>query len=296
MTQLNQTTRALLAQVRALDHMSSADKARIRGGLAQKIRMSVAAGAAVTLGIGVAEAMRSSVLGNLSLWSPVATKVIAAVAITTAVSIGTVRVTQSRHEAAIQPHEVKPSHGGKATRAAAAPAVGNIGVPTAQPSTETLVPVEGSTPTPTVPAPTKGSTSAAKSVSSSENEAVNAPLNPSAVSAPNRATEEDRASASDGLLAEISAVRQARAALRNGNAQRALQIIDSIQRSGTFGTFDQESVLIRVQAYCGLGNRAAAHDIASRFLAQYPESPLAAKMREGCAFDHEAAHTRTLPN
>jgi hypothetical protein len=285
MTQLSQNTRALLAQVRVEDHMSSADKARIRGGLAQKIRMGVAAGAAVTLGTSVAEAMRSSVLGSQSPWSPLAAKVVAAVAITTAVGVGTVRLTQSRHEAATQPHGVKPSHGGKATGAAAAPAVGNIGVPTAQPSNETLmptVPVEGSTPTPTAPAPTKGSTSAVTPASSSETEAVNATLNPSTVSAPNMATQDDRASASDGLLAEISAVMQARAALRNGNAQRALQIINSIQRSGTFGTFDQESALIRVQAYCGLGNRAAARDIASRFLAQYPESPLAAKMREGC--------------
>jgi outer membrane protein assembly factor BamD (BamD/ComL family) len=87
----------------------------------------------------------------------------------------------------------------------------------------------------------------------------------------------------DHLSRQVTAIREARVAIRGGDARAALAALDRELPEGGAGALAPEAALARVAAYCRLGDIESARRVANRFAAQYPQSPLVVRMRESCA-------------
>ena len=83
------------------------------------------------------------------------------------------------------------------------------------------------------------------------------------------------AATSSELLAEIALVDAARSAVATGADDRALVLLNRYDSSYRAGTFRPEATALRIEALDHLGRTAQARTLAQRFLAAYPESPLA---------------------
>ena len=81
------------------------------------------------------------------------------------------------------------------------------------------------------------------------------------------------------LAQEIAMFDHARAALEEGEADRALALLDAYQSRFRAGAFSQEAEELRVQALLRKGDRGRAARVGQRFLAAHPESPHAARVR-----------------
>ncbi len=88
----------------------------------------------------------------------------------------------------------------------------------------------------------------------------------------------------DGLASQVAAIREARAAIRRGDGVSALAAIDRGLPQGKTGPLEQEATLVRVSALCLQGDTAAARRTAEQFLARFPNSLLASRIRSSCAF------------
>lgn len=88
----------------------------------------------------------------------------------------------------------------------------------------------------------------------------------------------------DGLSSQVAAIREARAAIRRGDGASALVALDTGLPQGQGGPLEQEAILARVSALCLLGNVTAAKHSAEQFLARFPDSLLAPRVRNSCAF------------
>jgi outer membrane protein assembly factor BamD (BamD/ComL family) len=84
---------------------------------------------------------------------------------------------------------------------------------------------------------------------------------------------------SPNLGLEIAQVDRARRALAEGNAGEAQRLLDEYQHEFPRGRLGQEAVALRVEALLKQGNRGAATALAAPFLAAYPASPAAARVR-----------------
>jgi hypothetical protein len=75
------------------------------------------------------------------------------------------------------------------------------------------------------------------------------------------------------LRDEIALMDQARAALRQGSPARTLAAVEQYRSSFAHGTFDQEALVLRIEALEAIGNRSRAAAEADVFLARNPNSP-----------------------
>lgn len=87
------------------------------------------------------------------------------------------------------------------------------------------------------------------------------------------------AASTDALAHELALVDDARGALDHDDAARALKLLDDYASRFPNGTFAQEAAVLRVDALVRRGDRATATALAQRFLAQYPRSPHAPRLR-----------------
>jgi len=85
------------------------------------------------------------------------------------------------------------------------------------------------------------------------------------------------------LAAELDLLHQVHAALRARHADRALALLDRWGRSVGPRPLDEEAEAARVSALCQLGRDSDARVAIERFVAQWPGSPLAARLQGGCA-------------
>jgi len=85
--------------------------------------------------------------------------------------------------------------------------------------------------------------------------------------------------ASDSLSEQIAELDRARAALDGGSPERALRLVDAYEASYPSGALVQEAELLRVEALVRAGNQPDAERAGKRFLAAYPKSPHAARVR-----------------
>jgi RNA polymerase sigma-70 factor (ECF subfamily) len=85
-----------------------------------------------------------------------------------------------------------------------------------------------------------------------------------------------------GLAEETLRLRAADEALRSGDADRALSLLDEHSRSYPASVLSEERSADRVSALCKLGRLAEAQDEAERFLASTPDSLLADRVRSSC--------------
>ena len=92
----------------------------------------------------------------------------------------------------------------------------------------------------------------------------------------------ETASAPSSLDAEIALVRDARAALRGGDAARALALLDEHTRRFSRGALAEDCDAERIYALCALGRSGEARSFASRFLTSHPASPHGASVRASC--------------
>jgi hypothetical protein len=81
---------------------------------------------------------------------------------------------------------------------------------------------------------------------------------------------------------EIALVRDARAALRSGDASQALALLDDHDRRFPGGALSEDCAAARIYALCALGRTDQARALASRFLSEHPLSPHAASVRNSC--------------
>ncbi len=86
------------------------------------------------------------------------------------------------------------------------------------------------------------------------------------------------AASSGDLREEIALLDQARAAVRGGNAEKALALLALHQRKFPRGEFRQEVTVLRIEALAGTGQAAAAAALGKKFLAAHPESPHAERI------------------
>lgn len=81
------------------------------------------------------------------------------------------------------------------------------------------------------------------------------------------------------LAAEVVLLDRARAALLSGEPASALGVLQEYDSQPRSGTLEPETLVLRVQALHGSGDRAAATRLARRFIQRYPESRHVEAMR-----------------
>lgn len=263
-------SRALLEAARGREGPSMADRNRIRGKISARIAAGLALGSAVTAGATAAEAAHVTGLTSVAAWLPGLAKVVTAAAVAGGVTVGTVHVVNRAS------HSNSP-----ATVTSTSPVVGPLRTrapQNVQPHANSTVADTSSSaemaPTP-LPIATAGkmqpTTRHEPSVLPEPTETEPAPV----VHAP---------PVDDGLAGQVSAIREARSAMRSGDGRAALVALNRAFVPGQSGPLSQEATLVRVSALCLVGDRAAARRTAEQFLANYPSSPLVSKIRSTCAF------------
>ena len=122
--------------------------------------------------------------------------------------------------------------------------------------------------------------------------AASAPTSPAPTKARGfHATSSTVPAASASLAVEVQLMHDVDTALRAGQPERALALLD--ERRGHDGGFmGQERAAARVVTLCQLGRVEEARADAARFLRELPHSPLAARVRSTCASPAATAGTR----
>jgi hypothetical protein len=87
----------------------------------------------------------------------------------------------------------------------------------------------------------------------------------------------------DPLLAELTLLRQAQQALRDGQARRALELAERHAALYPRSQLGLERGALRVFAFCALGHKGEARTLALDLLAAAPRSPLRTSLEESCA-------------
>jgi RNA polymerase sigma-70 factor, ECF subfamily len=119
----------------------------------------------------------------------------------------------------------------------------------------------------------------------------NAPTTATAVGAQPQApgnTSRSAAAPADGapadtLAEEARLLAQARHALRGGDNERGLALLDEHARTFPNGWFASDRAVERIVALCSLGRRDEARREAKAFLARHPNSPLTRRIGSSCA-------------
>ncbi len=248
-----------------------ADKDRIRGKITRRLGAGLALGSAVTASATVAEAARTTVLATVASWLPAAAKVVGVIALASGVTVGVVRVT----------------HPASHSSAAVVPAVRGVAPARVEPNTRPHE-VPQAVAVPDEPAQSIKPEAVAVPVAMHE-AAPSAKRDLRGPNPPLAATDSQpvvkAAPVDDGLASQVAAIREARAAIRRGDGRAALAAIDQGLPQGQAGPLEQEATLARVSALCLLGDTAAARRTAEQFLARFPGSLLASRIRSSCAFD-----------
>ena len=261
MSHLSPEARALVDAARPGDDPTDGDRTRVRRALA--VQLGVGVGAALTASTSAstsAAAVTTAVKGSAWL---LAMKVVAAVAVTSGVTVGGVSVYRASHEPAVRPSA--------AVSASVVNPTANLTAPTAL------------TPTAISPfaaiAPNTDSSSRPLAVS-----ATPLAVWGTGVTAPARAfgTAPAVPSPPSTLVAETRLLRDADTALRVGDAGRALALLDQHAREFPSGVLAEERAAERILALCKLGRASDARVEATRFLTERPRSPLAGRVRSSC--------------
>jgi hypothetical protein len=76
------------------------------------------------------------------------------------------------------------------------------------------------------------------------------------------------------LLDELELLKGARAALRGGQGQQALDLLDRHARERPGSSLEAEATLLRIEAFSALGRKRDASELATRFVRDHPNSAL----------------------
>jgi hypothetical protein len=89
----------------------------------------------------------------------------------------------------------------------------------------------------------------------------------------------DRTGEASPLGGEIAVIDRAREALMAGDSDRTLAIVDDYERTRTAPRLAAEAAVLRIEALSHRGERTRAAALASAFLRDHPQSPVADRMR-----------------
>jgi hypothetical protein len=84
---------------------------------------------------------------------------------------------------------------------------------------------------------------------------------------------------------EAALLREADAALRAGNAGRALAAVNEHAARFPGGVLAEERESERIVVLCALGRTEEARTLAAKFVATRPRSPLLGRVRRSCGLD-----------
>ncbi|WP_437927195.1 hypothetical protein WMF37_50615 [Sorangium sp. So ce291] len=271
MSQLGPLSRSILEAARNGDRSTAADRARVRA----KLRRSLALGTAVTAG-GAAKTGFAMVSAKAALpWGIVAVLAPAAV-------VATLHTTQGEPGAA-----PRASHAGavvtERARAAVArqPAPSDDRAPAESPREPALPDDRAPAERPRDPA-----------LPSEPAEARKLDPSPAATERPSTPGRAPRSApvggpgappgvpAEDPLVAETRRLREVHEALRRGDPERALSLLDAADAGGH--ELREERAAARVVALCNLGKTAEGRAAMLDFLRESPGSPYSGRVRSAC--------------
>jgi len=139
-------------------------------------------------------------------------------------------------------------------------------------ATSVAAPFHAAAATPNAPAPAQSASSAPPASSPAPNEARG------------ESPRAERPREAPPVASESQRVAQARALLRAGDANRALETLGALERDEPNGLLDQEREALVVEALAALGRRDAARVRADAFLARYPTSPHVLAVRRAAGY------------
>jgi len=277
---LSPRAKAFLQSVRDADEPTLADCERVHASLEAQLAVGVVAWTAAEMmkEAGAAGASVPVATASTAAGATLASKVGAAVVVASMVTGGAAAVFRLTQQ--------PPIDAGSAALASAAASASREG--SAAASVESALPTTpGNDPHPL----DLGEPLAAKAPAAAQRPARAAGPAPSAfrvrapaISPSSRATAvgatETRASPLD---AEIVLLRDARAALRRGDAASALALLDVHDRRFPAGALGEDCSAARIHALCALGRVDEVRVLAAQFVAAHPVSPHAAMVRASCS-------------
>jgi len=251
MSELGPGERRLIAALRSADEPSDQDRERVRGSVLAKLAVgSGIATTATTAQATTAAAAAGNSSGALALLAAHWKAALTVALVGTTGAVGTWWIAQSPATSAVDPAAVE------APRAQPPPSAH-------QPSSTVADhPSERQNKAPSLPAPevdTPGS--AARKPKAARTQPIN-----------NGAS----------LDQEVRLLGRAQHAMKQGDAKRALQLLEQHAAEHPSGVLSQERAGVRAVALCRAGQLSQGRAAAKRFLAQSPDSPLAARIRAAC--------------
>jgi type IV secretory pathway VirB10-like protein len=250
--------RTLIEAAREEWSPSDAERDRLRRAVLASVAAGTAAGASATA---AASAKGAGVVA--ATWSGWKIAMVA-VAVTTAVG-GAAWTAVSVREEAPAPSRVERIAAPEPEPRPASPAP--VAPPSEPPSIEEPPPpveVAAAEPTPEPSRPVRGRAIAVPAEAHAEEHVENA-------------------SPAAALLRETALLRDAHRALRTGQADQALALLDRHAREHPDGVLREERLATRVLALCEAGRDEQARAEAARFLAAHPRSMHATRVRASCA-------------
>lgn len=258
MTGLGPEANALLEAARGGDEPTHADEERVLAAIGKRLAVGAASG------IAVAAAEQSTAPGGGLDPSAVAavrvgwaTKVLVGLALVGAMGAGASMLARTTHRPAVR----------AGSTATAAPTSGEV---------LALVPDRpNGAASPEAPAATTAA-------SHGEGFRASPRTMPGPSVTPAAASSSRVAPPTGDVAAEVRLLSEAHAALRGGEAERALGLLDEHVRRYPRGALGQERDADRIAALCALGRVVEAREAADRFLRLAPWSPLAGPVRASC--------------
>jgi hypothetical protein len=287
---LSPKSQAFLRSVQDADDPTRDDYDRVRAGVKARLAASVAAGVAALVTAKTVAASEAAVLTAVTATATTATAVTAVTAVTTAsVGSGAAVPTGSAGVAFATKLVAVVLVVGAAAGGTTA-VVGHQQAMHASAEEATTVHATADVPRdlkapqarPPMPLPPTFATALATVEPPPTPPALTAPPAPAPSPAIATALTTETASAPSSLDAEIALVRDARAALRGGDAARALALLDEHTRRFSRGALAEDCDAERIYALCALGRSGEARSLASRFLTSHPASPHGASVRASC--------------
>ena len=262
-----QELKTLFERARSDEDPTNADRLAVRRALAARLGLSAAAGAAVALSartaagqgsaISAAGMTASGIAGKTGAAGAAALWLVVGAVVGTGVSMAPVLTTASRPPPTVS----------------------------APPAT---TPLAAAHETPNSPPPLPPAPFALRSNTKIGQLDAEKPLPPSSkpkppeTAAPENEIESPRVTAS-ALQEETRALAAVQQALRDEQPQKALELLESQERSFPNGSLQAERAAARVLALCAGHRVSAARAAAAEFLKNYPESPIANRVRQSCA-------------
>lgn len=256
MNELSPRVRAIVEAGRAADDPTGEDRARVRGAVLR----AIAAGAPVALGAASAKAAKGGA-GIKIAGGGIAAKIGGAIGIAVVAGAGLLAAASRENVRVLRSEE------------ALSGLVAAVGVPD-PPAVEAPAPLQNEAPEPAPESPRE----AAIRQDSARTEG-----DPRGGLRGKTSPRPSEGAPASSLEEETKRLREAHKALRSGQPERALELLEEQSTTFASGELREERAAARVFALCEAGKTSEAKAAAQAFLIKSPRSPLAGRVRGACA-------------